>query len=78
MDPKNQMNDVNYPIGIKIFDEIYKDEKGAYFYKAYETFLPISQGTAYISEAGRSAIKNGGKLCCLGGVECIVNNIVNK
>ncbi len=65
-------------IGIKIFDTVYKDKEGAYFYKTYGTFLPICQGTEYISEMRQSAIKNGGKVCCLGGVECIVNNIVKK
>ncbi len=63
-------------LGIKIFSTVYQDKNGDYFYEKYGTFFPISAATSYISEAGKSAIKNGGKLYCLSGVECIIDNIV--
>ena len=63
-------------MGIKIFGTVYKDKKGAYFYRKHRTFLPISQGTLYTSQMGQNAIKNGGKLCCLDGIECVVNIVL--
>jgi len=72
----NLLKEMDWPLGIKIFDIVYKDKKGAYVYRKYGTVLPICQGTGYNSEMGRNAIKDGGILYCLGGVECIVNNVL--